>query len=587
MYLRTRRRRLTEFTGSKSKPLIFDGAMGTYLQKISPSDLTIEEYNIEKSAIIEEIHRQYIEAGAQAIKTNTFGANPIQYDRDLCRTYLEAGAKIALKFQDQAEIYGSIGPMETPDLQDYLFVAEVLYQAGIRKFLWETFPEADKLLEVIDRFCKDHADTLHITSFAVFPSGETRLGVLAQEALEAADKNPHVQAMGLNCISGPYHLVQLVKSLPTFQTPLGLMPNSGYPTMVDGRLQYKENPSYFSQALAQGLNYGLSYLGGCCGTDPSYILELSQHLKEVPDQLENLEKEEKVLEKTESNLKKKLKSGKQVMVVEYDPPQEATRDYFKKLSLLRNMEVDAVTLADCPIGRPRMDASLTSLILKKDYGLDSVVHMTCRDRNINAIKALLLGLSLEGIQDILLITGDPVPSVDREDVKAVFQFNSARLAAFVKTLNRDLENPFTISGALNINAQNFDSELDKAKRKIESGVELFFTQPIMGKNAIVQLRRAQKELDVPILAGIMPLVSYRNAQYLHNQVSGMQVDQEVLDSFHEGLSREEGESLGIQWALEFMNEIGDEVAGFYLITPFQRLHVIERLLKDYGQGKEK
>lgn len=576
-----------QWTANKTQPLIFDGAMGTYLKKISPSSLTIEEYNIEKPATIEEIHRQYIDAGAQAIKSNTFGANPIQYDRDLCRQYLEAGAKIALKFQDQVEVYGSIGPMETTDFKDYLFVAEVLYGAGIRKFLWETFPEAEKLLEIIDAFCKKHPDTAHITSFAVFPSGETRLGVLAQDALAAADKNPHVQAMGLNCISGPYHLVGLLKDLPSFKTPLGLMPNSGYPTMVDGRLEYKENPTYFAETLLRGLQYGLSYLGGCCGTDPSYILELTSHLNQAPKQISKVKKEEKILKKTESNLKKKLKAGKKLLVVEYDPPQEATRDYFKNLALLRKMKVDAVTLADCPIGRPRMDASLTSLILKKDYGLESVVHMTCRDRNINAIKALLLGLSLEEIQDVLLITGDPVPSVDREDVKAVFQFNSARLAAFVKNLNQDLENPFTISGALNTNAPNFDSELVKAKKKIESGMELFFTQPIMGKKAIVQLRRAKKELNVPILAGIMPLVSYRNAQYLHNQVSGMQVDQEVLDSFKEDLSREEGEEIGIKWALEFMNEVKEDVAGFYLITPFQRLYVIERLLKEYEQGNEK
>ena len=578
--------RQQRFTGKIEAPLIFDGATGTYLQdKASQEDWGIEELNLKAPDLVLAAHKAYIQAGAGAIKTNTFGANPLRYAKGLALDYLREGARLALSFKEEVQVYGSIGPMETDKKEDYLFVAEALYEAGIRNFLWETFPEASLLLDLLKDFKDRHPDTVHITSFAVFPSGETRLGLLASQVLDQADQSPEVDAMGLNCISGPYHLVKILEDLKTYETPLGLMPNSGYPTMVEDRLVYKENPVYFAETLSQAK--GLSYLGGCCGTDPSYIKELIKRVKGGPATREKAPGKDQVKVRTKSHLKAQLEAGKKVMVVEYDPPQEATRDYFDQIGILQKLRVDAVTLADCPIGRPRMDASLTAMILKRDYQLNPLVHMTCRDRNINAIKALLLGLSLEEIQDILLITGDPVPQADREEVKAVFQFNSARLAAFVNNLNQSLENPFTISAALNINARNFDKELEKAKRKIESGVEVFLTQPIMGKDAIENIKEAKKSLHVPILGGIMPLVSYRNAYYLHSQVSGMQVDQEVLDSFDPDMTREEGESRGLNWALKFMEEIEDWVDGFYLITPFQRLYVIERLLEKYGQGEEK
>ncbi|MBQ5787488.1 MAG: methylenetetrahydrofolate reductase, partial [Oscillospiraceae bacterium] len=240
---------------------------------------------------------------------------------------------------------------------------------------------------------------------------------------------------------------------------------------------------------------------------------------------------------------------------------------------------DAVTIADCPIGRPRADSSLLACKIKRDMGIEPLPHMTCRDRNLNATKALLLGLTMEGVHNVLLVTGDPIPTEDRSEVKSVFNFNSRKLASYVGTLNQTLTTPFRMFGALNVNARNFEIQLRMAKEKEENGISGFLTQPVLSREALENLKLARAELKGKILGGIYPIVSYRNACFLNNEIAGMRVCDEII-ALYEGKDREEAEELAVRISTEIAKEITPYTDGIYLMTPFKRVGLITRILQN-------
>jgi len=240
--------------------------------------------------------------------------------------------------------------------------------------------------------------------------------------------------------------------------------------------------------------------------------------------------------------------------------------------------VDAVTIADCPIARARVDSSLIACKLHRELGLDVIPHMTCRDRNINATKALLFGLQIEGIRNVLVVTGDPIPSEDRQEVKGVFNFNSQILAGYIRDLNETMfTSPFMVFGALNLNAVNFEAELAKAKRKVTQGMEGFLTQPVHSRQALFNLKRARKELQAYILGGVLPIVSHRNAVYMNNEISGIEVDEEIV-AMYEGTTRKEAQKLAVDISCKTMDEMRPYIDGYYLITPFNRVEIIADMI---------
>ena len=250
---------------------------------------------------------------------------------------------------------------------------------------------------------------------------------------------------------------------------------------------------------------------------------------------------------------------------------------------LKALGADAVTIADCPVARVRADSSILAAKLRRELDMDAIPHMTCRDRNLNAAKALLLGLSMEGVHNVLVVTGDPVPSASRDEVKAVFSFNSAMLAGYIRALGEEtLRGPFLIAGALNVNAPNFDAELRKALRKKENGVELLMTQPVFTDEAVRNLRRAKEETGLRILGGLMPPVSYRNASYMHNEISGIRLSEEILERYRD-TDRETAGKLGVSLCLETAEKIAPWVDGYYLMTPFQRIDLIEEIMRGLGR----
>ncbi|MBQ9349149.1 MAG: methylenetetrahydrofolate reductase, partial [Oscillibacter sp.] len=282
----------------------------------------------------------------------------------------------------------------------------------------------------------------------------------------------------------------------------------------------------------------------------------------------------------------KLEAGERVIAIELDPPADDDGGYFLEgARRLRDAGADIVTIADCPVGRARADSSLMACMLRRE-GVEPLPHMTCRDRNLNAVKALLLGLSMGEVRNILLVTGDPIPSESRDEIKSVFNFNSRKLARYIRGLHGSaLRTPFRIFGALNINARNFDAQLFSAKEKEASGMAGFLTQPVLSPEAQDNLKLAREALQGKILGGIFPVVSYKNAVFLNNEVAGIRVSEEMIARY-EGKSREEGEDLAVELSLRTAEEIGPWTDGLYLVTPFRRVALMERILGELARQVE-
>ena len=354
-------------------------------------------------------------------------------------------------------------------------------------------------------------------------------------------------------------------------------------------MKYQGRPEYFARELGRLAAEGtVQILGGCCGTTPAHIAALRAELDSLPVVEKTAPAEEcsTVKEQTVENedaFLRKLNAGEKVIAIELDSPRTADlTGYLEGAKKLQAAGADLLTIADCPIAQARMDSSLVACRVHRELGLCTLPHMTCRDRNLNATKALLLGLYAEGVREVLAITGDPIPTAERDEVKNVYQFNSRKLAQYIVSLageGREMPGPMTVFGALNLNARNFDVELRRAKEKLENGMSGFLTQPVLSAQAVENLKKSRKTLgaDAKILAGIMPVVSQRNAIFMENEINGIHVEDWIIEKFA-GLDRAQGEELGLAISLEMAKAALPYADGLYLMTPFNRVALMERLI---------
>ena len=403
-------------------------------------------------------------------------------------------------------------------------------------------------------------------------------------------EDDNIDICGLNCICGPLHMKQLLEKIDTQKKPILIMPNAGYPTVLSNRTYFQDSSDYFASVMKEIYQKGAIVLGGCCGTTPVYIQKLKRNLADLkPAQEIHKTDEQKQKVSVDTNpIRHKLKENKKIVAVEFDPPANCEIDRFiSNAQYLKEAGVDAITIADCPIARARVDSSLLACKLHRELDIEIIPHMTCRDRNINATKALLFGLQIEGISNVLVVTGDPIPSEDRQEVKAVFNFNSQILANYIQDLNQTMfPHPFLIFGALNINAVNFEAELQKAKQKMKHGVEGFLTQPVHSQRALDNLKKAKQELDAYLLGGVLPIVSHRNAVYMNNEISGIEVDEQLV-ACYEGKTREEAQQLAIDISCQTIDAMKDYVDGYYLITPFNRVEIIGSIISYIHKQEER
>ena len=577
----------------KKRPLLFDGGMGTYYK--SKPGQECEQANLTDPEGVLAVHREYLAAGADAIKTNTFGlprmaaaGNPVW------EMLADEGWKLAQQAAAEtgAAVFADLGPAPDtealPAAQLYAALADHFAELGAKNFLFETLSTESGVAEAAKHIKETVPDAFVLVSFAVLPDGYTREGRHCTELVRRMAECGAVDAVGLNCVSAPGAMRALVKRLGAAPLPLSVMPNAGYPVVTRTRVQYQGKPEYFARELARIAADGVRILGGCCGTTPAHIAALRAALDVLPEnlpaapaaQVSTAAKPE--VEKDDAFLRK-LNAGQKVIAIELDSPKDADlTGYLESARRLQAAGADLLTIADCPIARARMDSSLVACRVHRELGLNVLPHMTCRDRNLNATKALLLGLYAEGVREVLAITGDPIPTAERDEVKNVYQFNSRKLAQYIVSLageGREMPGPMTVFGALNLNARNFDVELRRAVQKLENGMSGFLTQPVLSAQAVENLKKTRETLGgkAKILAGIMPVVSQRNAVFMENEVNGIHVDQQIIDRF-EGLDRAQGEELGLEVSVQAAKAAAPYADGFYLMTPFNRIALMERLI---------
>ena len=577
----------------KKRPLLFDGGMGTYY-KAKPGQ-ECEQANLLDPDGILTVHRAYLEAGADAIKTNTFGLPRMAAAQNpMWEAMADEGWKLAAQAaaKTSAAVFADLGPAPDtealPAAQIYTALAERFAALGAKNFLFETLSSDAGVAEAARQIKEAVPDAFVLVSFAVLPDGYTREGMYCKDLARRMQESGIVDAVGLNCVSAPGAMRTLAKQLGG-TLPLSVMPNAGYPVVTRTQVKYQGRPEYFARELGRLAAEGtVQILGGCCGTTPAHIAALRAELDALPRQTgaapaaklstvaaPKVEKDDTFL--------RKLDKGEKVIAIELDSPRVADLSgYLDGARKLQAAGADLLTIADCPIAQARMDSSLVACRVHRELGMCALPHMTCRDRNLNATKALLLGLYAEGVREVLAITGDPIPTAERDEVKNVYQFNSRKLAQYIVSLageGREMPSPMTVFGALNLNARNFDVELRRAVEKLENGMAGFLTQPVLSAQAVENLRKARQTLGerAKILAGIMPVVSQRNAIFMENEINGIHVEEDIIQRFA-GLDREQGEALGLEVSMQMAREALPYADGFYLMTPFNRVALMERLI---------
>ena len=537
------------------RPLLFDGGMGTYY-KAKPGQ-ECEQANLTDPEGILAVHRAYLAAGADAIKTNTFSLPRLAAAQQPGWEQLaDAGWQLAVKAAGEtgAAVFADLGPApdteNNPAAQVYLAVAKRFALLGARNFLFETLSAEDGVLEAIRALKQTVPEAFVLVSFAVLPDGYTREGRYCADLVRRMAQSGVVDAVGLNCVSAPGAMRALVQQLGDAGLPLSVMPNAGYPVVARAQVRYQGKPEYFARELSRLASEGVRILGGCCGTTPQHIAALRTALDALPETLPAAPAAKpaaaaKPAVETDDAFLRKLRAGQRVIAVELDSPKDADLTaYLEGARRLQAAGADLLTVADCPIARARMDSSLVACRVHRELGLNVLPHMTCRDRNLNATKALLLGLYAEGVREVLAITA-----------------------------------PITVFGALNLNARNFEVELRRAAEKLENGMSGFLTQPVLSAQAVENLQKARETLGerAKILAGILPVVSQRNAIFMENEVNGIHVDEAMIQKF-EGLDRAAGEELGLEVSVQAAKASAPYADGFYLMTPFNRVALMERLI---------
>ena len=571
--------------------LLFDGATGTALCAQSGEGEAVERLCLTQPQRVLALHRAYLAAGCKAIKTNTFAAHVSLAceNEDDQKTLIRAAYDLARRAGDayDAAVFADIGPAPT-DADSaaacYIAMAEQYLNVGATCFLFETMQSGEGLAEAAAYIKASCPDAWIMVSFAADADGFTRAGEQASALALQMSACGAVDAIGLNCICGAYHIRRLLSTLDVGDKLMSAMPNAGYPHVEEGRTYYDSAPAYYAKQVMECVKAGARIVGGCCGTTPEHIRQIARLLgTPMPPRVRM--GDEKAAQPPEkgcrSRILRRLEQGRRITLVELDPPRSADIGGFMEgARQLEQAGADAITIADCPIGRARMDSSLLACKLSRELGIEALPHMTCRDRNVNATKALLLGLSMENVHNVLAVTGDPIPTGDRGSVKSVYQFNSRVLAKFIRGLGESGEaEPFFVCGGLNINAVRFDSELDRAKEKMDCGVSAFLTQPVLSEQAALHLERARDELrGAKLIGGLFPVVSEKNARFLQSEVHGITVDEAVVRAYA-GLDRAQGEDTAVRLCREAASRISPFVDGYYIMTPFQRVELVCRVIR--------
>ena len=583
----------------KNNVLVADGAMGTILYS-EGLDTCPEAYNLTHPNKVERIHRSYIEAGADVIQTNTYGANFEKLKvfglEHKVKEIHKAAVQIAKRAANKETfILGTVGGFRGIKQEDLSLSTiqyhtdnqiDTLIEEGVDGLLFETYYDLDELTSVITATRQKY----DIPIIAQLTASNTNYLVDGTEINDALKQLVECGAnvVGLNCHHGPHHMQ---RSFSHIELPehayLSCYPNASLLDIENSEFKYSDNAKYFGDVAQELINEGIRLIGGCCGTTPEHISYIKESVKDLKPV-----KTKKVIpihRTINTNAKRTLKQNltskvkqRPTVIVELDTPKHLdTELFFENIGKLDEANIDAVTLADNSLATVRVSNIAAASLIKQRYDIEPLVHITCRDRNLIGLQSHLLGLSLIGVSEILAITGDPSKVGHLPGATNVYDVNSKGLTELALRFNQGINvdgdalkkhTNFNIAGAFDPNVRKLDGAVKRLEKKVAAGMSYFITQPVYSKEKIKEVYEATKHLDTPLFIGIMPIASYNNALFLHNEVPGIKMSEDVLNQFKAVKDdKEKTKELSLRLSKELIDTVHEYFNGLYLITPFQRI----------------
>ncbi len=592
-----------------------DGAMGTMLYNRGVFvNRCFDELNLSASAMVKQVHQEYIDAGSHFIETNTYGANrfklgPHGLDAQVGKINRE-GARIAREAAGETILVaGAIGPLGRPleplghiSLADAVSAfadqATALKEGGVDFFLIETMPSLDMAKAALIGVRTVEGDLPVLVSLTFTDEGSTVIGETPEAVVEALEALG-VTLIGANCSQGPARMLETIGRMVAAAKTAKIMamPNAGAPAYVDGRYVYLCTPEYIATYGRRFIEVGARMVGGCCGTTPAHIKDLARSLRMV--QPVRAEAHITALHATRPSLPPIPREDKSVLAhklgrkfvvsIELDPPKGVDPSrIIDKAQECKENEVDAINVADGPRASARMSAQSMCLLTQQQTGLDTILHYTCRDRNLLGIQSDVLGCYALGLRNILCITGDPPKLGDYPDATAVYDVDSIGLIRILSHLNRGCDlagNPIGPPLGIHIGCgadpskPDWDKELRRLEEKVKAGAEYIMTQPVYDPKQVEKFLKAIQYLNTPVLIGSLPLYSHKNAEFLHNEVPGMIIPSEIRERMRVAGSGEKAQAEGVSIAQEALRAGQDLAHGVYVMPPFNRVDLALRVVE--------
>jgi homocysteine S-methyltransferase len=590
---------------------VFDGAVGTrFYDKGVYINRSYDELNLTQPDLVREVHKEYVKAGADIIETNTFGATRHRLQQYSLENKLReiniAGARLAREAAgEDVFVAGAIGPLDLRiepygptsfDEAKEMFAEQIaaLLQGGVDLFVLETFSDLSEIRQAI-RAVRELCDLPIVAQMTIQTDGKTVFGA-SPEILTQRLEEYGADVVGLNCGVGPTHVLSALERMrDVTKLKLSAQPNAGLPRDVQGRQFYMCSPEYMSKFAKRFIKAGAKFVGGCCGTTPQHIKLIADSVRAVspraakaavhpsePIRVKDLTPPDVQIVPAEQRSKwsAKIARGEFVTSVEVLPPKgcDAAKT-LESIKLLKTAGVDAVNIPDGPRAQTRMSAQATAVLVEREIGIEAVLHYCCRDRNLLGMMSDLLGAAALGVHNLLIITGDPPKMGPFPDATAVFDIDSIGLTNMVNKLNHGLDlgnNPigcptaFSIGVGVNPGAINVEEEIRRFEWKVEAGAEYAITQPVYDTKQLRDFLKRIEHVRIPIVAGIFPFVSSRNAEFMHNEVPGVVVTQEILDRMRKAsdISKEAARDEGLAIARESLSEVRDLIQGVQVSAPF-------------------
>jgi homocysteine S-methyltransferase len=605
--------------------VLADGAMGTMLYQSGVYiNACFDELNLSNPKLVTKIHRQYVEAGVDFIETNTFGANEVKLAKYGLAEQVEkinaAGVKIAKQVaNDTVLVAGAIGPLardialynqisKQQAIAAYKKQAKALADAGADFFILETFSNTDELLLAIEAV-RSVADLEIVAQMTTTELNETPYGEKIDHAIGRISAQKGVTAVGLNCSVGPSAMLNALELIhAATDKPISVQPNAGLPRQVEDRLLYMSTPEYMAEFAKRFYEKGARIIGGCCGTTPAHIKEMVRAVRAIDkaatsktrlgtitiEKPKTTEVKETLLAE-KSKFASKLASGEKVTTIEITPPKGLDIEpILEKAKLCAEMGIDAINIPDGPRASSRLSPMVTAVKIQQAADIESILHFCCRDRNLIGMQSDILGAYAIGLRNMLVITGDPPKMGDYPQATGVFDMDSITLTGVIRNLNRGIDlggNHFSPPTSLVIGvganpvATDIKREIDKYHQKVLAGAEFAITQPVFDADTLFRFLDSTKKSKIPVIAGIWPFTSLKNAEFMANEVPGVVVPAKLLERMSAAKTQQQGKTIGVEIARELIEKISDRVAGFAVSAPFGNVKIALAVLGKIEIGK--